>query len=117
MTAASDELLRLDEEFDFADATAPQLDVVPLDRDFIVAAISVDLTLHRMHVGNCGEVEIFTPDKGRQGCEQRLSGGNVPRTGPPLDQRGAFPILSTTLVVIERRRGGDGDLGRGRIGT
>src|SRR5262249_58097820 len=39
MTAASDELLRLDEEFDFADATAPQLDVVPLDRDFIVAAI------------------------------------------------------------------------------
>src|SRR5262249_58697387 len=73
MTAAGDELLRLDEEFDFADATAPQLDVVPLDRDFIVAAICVDLTLHRMHVGNCGEVEIFTPDKGRQGCEQRLS--------------------------------------------
>src|SRR5262249_61256059 len=56
-------------------------------------------------------------DKGRQGCEQRLSGGNVPGTGPPLDQRGAFPILSTTLVVIERRGGGDGDLGRGRIGT
>jgi hypothetical protein len=61
---AGDELLRLHEEFDFADAAAPELDVVPLDRDLVVAAIGVDLTLHRVHVGNRGEVEVFPPDEG-----------------------------------------------------
>jgi hypothetical protein len=117
VSAAGNELLRLDEEFDLADAAAAELDIVPFDRDFIVAAIGVDLPLHRVHVGNRREVEIFAPDERRERSEERLARHNVARTRPRLDQRGALPILSTALVIVERRRRGDGDLGRGRIGT
>jgi hypothetical protein len=117
ISAAGDELLRLDEEFDLADAAPAELDVVPFHRDFIVAAIGVDLALHRVHVGNGREVEIFAPDEGREPGEKRLPGRDVARARPRFDQRGALPILSTALVVVERRRGGDGDLSRGRIGT
>src|SRR5436190_13319550 len=114
MPAASDELLGLHEEFAFADTAAAELDVVPRDRNFIMAAIGVDLPLHRVHVGNRGEVEILAPDEGRKRRQQRLSGGEIAGAWPRFDQRGALPVLSTALVIIERRRGGDGDLGRGR---
>ncbi len=66
MAPSRDELLRLDEKLDLANAPAAELDVVPLDRNCIVAPICVDLTLHRMHVGNCREVEIFAPDERRE---------------------------------------------------
>src|SRR5262249_60197026 len=63
------------------------------------------------------EVEIFAPDEGRKPREERLPGRNVARAWPRFDQRGTLPILSAALVVVERRRGGEGDLSRGRIGT
>src|SRR5262249_38021814 len=110
-------LLRLDEEFDLTDAAAAELDVVPFDRDFIVAAIGVDLPLHRVHFGNRREVEIFAPDERSEPGEERLAGRDVARARPRFDQRGALPILSTALVVVERRRRGNGDLSRGRIWT
>ena len=66
MAAADDELLGLDEELDLADAAAAELDVVALDRDLVVAPIGVDLPLHRVDVGDRGEVEILAPDEGRQ---------------------------------------------------
>ena len=77
VAAAGDELLGLDEELDLANAAAAELDVVALDRDVAVAAIGVDLPLHRVHVGNRGEVEIFAPDEGRQLAQQRLAGRDV----------------------------------------
>ena len=52
MPAAGDELLGLHEELDLADAAAAELDVVALDRDLVVAAIGVDLALHRVDVGD-----------------------------------------------------------------
>ena len=66
MPAAGDELLGLHEELDLADAAAAELDVVALDRDLAMAAIGVDLPLHRVDVGDRGEVEIFAPDEGRE---------------------------------------------------
>ena len=48
MAAAGDQLLGLHEEFDLADAAAAELDVVALDRDLVVAAVGVDLPLHRL---------------------------------------------------------------------
>ena len=66
MPAAGDQLLGLHEELDLADAAAAELDVVALDRDLAVAAIGVDLPLHRVHVGDRGEVEILAPDEGRE---------------------------------------------------
>ena len=66
MPAAGDELLGLHEELDLADAAAAELDVVAFDRDVLVAAIGVDLPLHRLDVGDRGEVEILAPDEGRR---------------------------------------------------
>ena len=39
-----------------------------------------------------------------------------PAHGARLDQRRALPVAPDALVVVERRRGRDRDLGRGRIG-
>ena len=94
MPAAGDELLGLHEELDLADAAAAELDVVALDRDLLVAAIGVDLALHRMDVGDRGVVEIFAPDEGRELCEERLAGGDIAGAGARLDQRGALPVLA-----------------------
>ena len=74
MPAAGDQLLGLHEELDLADAAAAELDVVAFDRDVVVAAIGVDLPLHRLDVGDRGEVEILPPDEGRKlraGCPRR----------------------------------------------
>src|SRR5262249_56007211 len=67
--------------------------------------------------GRGREGGVFGADEGRKPREERLPGRNVARAWPRFDQRGALPILSAALVVVERRRGGDGDLSRGRIGT
>ena len=66
VAAAGDELLRLDEELDLADAAAAELDVVAGDRDLPMAAMIVDLALDRMDVGDRRVVEIFAPDIRRQ---------------------------------------------------
>src|SRR5579862_5909152 len=66
VAAAGDELLGLGEELDLADAAAAKLDVMALDRDLAMAAIGVDLLLHRMHVGDGGVVEVFAPNKRRK---------------------------------------------------
>ena len=64
MTAAGDQLLRLGEELNVADAAPPKLDVVPLHRDGAVALEGVNPALHGMDVGHRREVEIFAPDEG-----------------------------------------------------
>src|SRR6516225_6579559 len=63
MTSAGDELLSLHEKFDLADAAASQLDVVPLNGDVVVTAISVNLSLHRVHIGDRCKVQILAPNK------------------------------------------------------
>ena len=65
MPPARDQLLRLHEELDLADAAAPELDVVALDRDLVVALVGRHLALHRVHVGDRAVVEIFAPDERR----------------------------------------------------
>ena len=84
MAAAGDELLGLHEELDLADAAAAELDVVALDRDVLVAAIGVDLPLHRLDVGDRGEVEILAPDERRQLAQDRLAGRDVAGAGRAL---------------------------------
>ena len=61
---AGDELLRLHEEFDLADAAPPELQIMALDRDPRMALMRVDLPLHGVNVGDGGVVEIFPPDIG-----------------------------------------------------
>ena len=116
MPAAGDELLGLDEELDLADAAAAELDVVAFDRDLVVAAVGVDLALHRLDVGDRRVVEIFAPDERRELRKNRLAGRDVAGAGARLDHRRALPVLADALVVIERRLDRDRDLGRGRVG-
>ena len=62
---AQDQLLGLDEEFDLADAAAPELDVVAGDGDLAEwPSMGMDLPLDRMDVLDRGEIEIAPPDKG-----------------------------------------------------
>ena len=117
MAAAGDELLGLDEELDLADAAAAELDVVAFDRDVAVAAIGVDLPLHLVDVGERGEIEIFAPDEGREVARAAPSpAATSPAQTRALIMRGALPVLAAALVIVERRRNRDRDLGRGRIG-
>ena len=109
MAAAGDELLGLREELDLADAAAAELDVVAFDRDILVAAIGVDLALHRLDVGHRGEVEIFPPDERRELRQDRLAGRDVAGAGARLDQRRALPVLADAAVVVQRRLGRDRD--------
>src|SRR5213075_2218025 len=70
---AGGQLLGLDEEFDLADAAAPKIDVMALDRDRVVALVSGHLALHRMHIGDRTVVEILAPDKRRDLAQERLT--------------------------------------------
>ena len=63
--AAEDQLLRLDEKLDFANAAATELDVMARHDDLGMAAHGMDLALHRVNVGDRGVVEIFAPDERR----------------------------------------------------
>ena len=74
MPAAGDQLLGLGEKLDLADAAAPDLDVVALDRDLALAAIGLHLPLHVVHVGKRGKIQMLAPDKRREFGDQRLSG-------------------------------------------
>ena len=100
---AGNELLGLHEELDLANAAAADFDVMPLDGDFAVAAVDVNLLLHRVHVGDRGEIEIFSPDEGGQFTDEFGAGVKVAGTGARLDQRGTLPGLAPAFVIVERR--------------
>ena len=113
---AEDELLRLHEKLDLADAAAAELDVVAGHDDAVVAAHRMDLALHRVNVCDGGVVEILAPDEGRELGEEALSEFEIARRGPGLDQRGPLPVLADGLVIgvgADRRQG---DRRRGGIG-
>ena len=116
MAPARDQLLGLHEKLDLADAAAAELDIVAGDRDLAMAAIGMDLPLHRVDVGNRGEIHVFAPDERRELLQERLAGRDVAGAGPRLDHRGAFPVLAAMLVIVERGRHRDRDMGGGRIG-
>ena len=84
LAAAGDQLLRLHEELDLADAAAAELDVVTGDADHREAAVRVDLALHRVDVGDGGEVEILAPDERREIGQEHIAGGESPATARAL---------------------------------
>ena len=115
MPATGDQLLGLGEEFDFADAAAPDLDVVALDRDLALSAVGLHLPLHVVHVGQGREVQMLAPDERCNVRQQRFAGAGVAGAGPGLDHGGAFPGPPFPLVIMQRRLGRDRHLRRGWI--
>ena len=116
MSSARDQLLRLHEKLDLADAATPELDVVSLDRDLVVALIGRHLPLHRVDISDGAVVEIFSPDEGRDVAQELLPHGTIAGARARLDHRGALPVLSGAFVVVQRREKRDRDLGGGGVG-
>ena len=102
LPTARDQLLRLDEEFDLANAAASKLQILPRNGDPADLAVRMNLTLHGMDVGDRCEVEIFAPDERRQFTEEIVARVDVAADRPRLDHRGAFPVLANRLVVSVR---------------
>ena len=105
---AENELLRLNEKLDLADAAATELHVVALDLDLGMAAHGVDLPLHRMDVGNGGVIEIFAPDERREIGDEPVAERQIAGNRTGLDERRALPVLPHRLVIGEGRRQRDG---------
>ena len=82
--AAPDQLLRLREKLDLADAAAAGLDVVPLDRDAAAALMRVDLPLDRMNVLDRREIEVLAPNERLQFREESRAAIRSPATGRAL---------------------------------
>src|SRR6476659_4249591 len=99
IAAARDQLLRLCKKLNLTDATPTELDVVPLDRNFTMTAIGVDLPLHGVNVGKRAEVEVFSPHKRCQFVKDFFASPNISSARARLYHGGAFPVLSNTLVV------------------
>ena len=112
---AGDQLLGLDKEFDFANATSSKFYVVALDGDFAMTSIGMDLSLHFMDIRDRGVVEIFAPDERREIAEKLFAGCDVAGAGSRFDQRRPLPVLAAALVIVECGAGRNCDLGRGRI--
>jgi hypothetical protein len=116
VAAAGDELLGLYEEFYLADAAAPEFDVMALDRNFVVPAISVDLALHRFDVGHGSKIEIFAPDERREFVQEGFARRDIAGTCAGLYHGRAFPVLAHRAVVVECGGQRDYRLGRRRSG-
>ena len=116
LAAACDELLGLDEKFNFANAAAPELQIVPRDGDLPVPLRGMDLPLHRVNVGDGVIIEIFAPDVRSKRAQEGFSRFDVTGHGARLDHRRALPILAETFVIAEGGLGRDGRLRRARVG-
>jgi hypothetical protein len=84
------ELLRLDEKLDLADAAAPELDVLARHDNLLMAAHGVDLALHRVYVGDRRLVELLAPDERREVGKKAPAKVEVARRGTGFDERHTF---------------------------
>ena len=117
VAAAEDQLLGLGEELDLADAASPQLYVVTVDRNGLVAAMRVDLALDRVDVLDRREVQAAPPDERHQEAQEVAASIQVAGHGPRLDHGGPLPVLAEAAVIALRRRDRYRQRCRPRIGT
>ena len=105
----------LDEELDFTNPAASQLDVVlslPFEAVFLV-----DLQLHIADLLDGGEIEVSPVDEGMEGFEEDLTQGGVSGPVPRLDPDGPFPELAPRLVIDLHASQGVGDVSVLSVGT
>lgn len=93
---AADQLQRLDEEFDFANATGTALDVVG---QFLARDFRGDRSLHFAQAIQRAVIEISPIDERPQRIEEAQSRICIARNGPRLLPRIAFPVASFALEV------------------
>ncbi len=116
LAPAADELARLGEELDLADAARPQLDVAARQRAGREAALLLaDLSQHVVRVLDRREVEIAAPDERGEPLEIGVARGDIAGHRAGLDVGGALPGAPDRFVVALGRLHGHADRrGRGR---
>ena len=101
LAAAADQLQRLHQEFDFADAAGAALDVVG---EFLARDFRVD---HRLHLAQAVEravVEVAAVDERTQRRQEAFAGGDVAGDRPRLLPGIALPVAAFALEVLLHRR-------------
>src|SRR5690606_13658762 len=96
---ALDQLLRLAEKLDLADAAAADLDIVSLQRDFRKAFEGMDLRFDRLDILDRREIHRFAPDEGDQETGELLARRHIAGNGAGLDHGGALPVLALAFVI------------------
>lgn len=91
---ARNQLLRLREELNLANAAATKLDIVPLHRNCAMALMGVDLPLDRVDIGNRRIVQIFAKHEGRQLPQEVHTRLDVASHRPRLDIGCPLPVLA-----------------------
>src|SRR6266545_6568508 len=96
--ARVEELERLHEEFDLADAAHAQLDVTALHA--FGAERPVDLRLHAAHRGHDVGIHAGAEDEGAHEVEEARGHARVARTEARLDEGLPLPQLGPLLEII-----------------
>ena len=113
---ARNQLLSLNEKLDLANPASAQLDVVARNADYPKTLMSMNLALHRVHIGDGCKIEILAPDERCQLSEQRIPRNDISCDSPRFDERRPLPILANGLIVMQRRIGRERNLRRASIG-
>ena len=93
-------MLRLCKELDLSDAASAELNVVSVDRDLASTPVRCSLSLNRMDILYCGEIQMLAPDVRAQVSKENFTGNQIAGYGASLDHRSAFPVLSHVLVIF-----------------
>ena len=101
LAAAADQLQRLHQEFDLADAAGPALDVVG---QFLARDLGGNRRLHRAQAVERAEVQVTSIDKRPQRVEEAQAGLDVAGDRPRLLPGVALPVAAFVLEVLLHRR-------------
>src|SRR5207302_4436736 len=93
--AAVEELQRLDEELDLADAARAQLQVLAA----AAGRLALGPLLERAQLVDGAEAQVFAPHERLQPRERFLADAQFPRDGPRLEERETLPAGALRLVI------------------
>jgi hypothetical protein len=99
VAAARDELARLGEELDLADAARGELEVAAFQCAAVQALVLADAQAHVVRLLDGGIVEVFAPDEGRERAQEALPCRDIARAGARLDVGRALPGAPEAFVV------------------
>ena len=97
---ARDQLPGLGEEFNLADTTLAQFDVMAFDRHCAVQApVIADCHPHVMRILNGCEIQMFAPHERHQRLQKPRACLQISRARPRFDIGGAFPGAAMRFVI------------------
>ena len=101
---AGNQLPRLREKLDLADATRPQLQVMPFYRNAMQPPVVTDAQAHVMRILYRCVIQMLAPHEGHEALQEPQPRRHIPRTGPRLDECCTFPRPTYAFIIRLRRR-------------